>query len=262
MKNVIIASAAPCKPVKIMNRLALEEEWRQLAPAWIAEMRAGRNPARRGLLDPVVVQACGDVRGLRVLDCGCGEGRFSRMLAENGAANVLGIDLCPPMVEAAAALATGRDAYRLADAQDLSFLADESFDLAISYLNQCDLPDFEANTREVFRVLRAAARFVAVNVHPMRSAAGPWVKAGDGSRQHYILDRYFDEGARTYAMLGATFTNFHRALSTYLRAYREAGFVIEDIVEPRVTAENLALFPELDDELRVPNFIVFVLRKP
>ena len=47
-----------------------------------------------------------------------------------------------------------------------------------------------------------------------------------------------------------------------LRGFLNAGFVIADIVEPTVTRENLALYPELEDELRVPNFIVYVLRKP
>jgi ubiquinone/menaquinone biosynthesis C-methylase UbiE len=197
-----------------------------------------------------------------VLDCACGEGRFSRILLECGAAQVLRVDFCAPMIAAAKELATGKDTYRVADAEDLSFLSDGSFDLAVSYLNQCDLSDLAANTREVFRVLKPGGRFVVVNVHPMRSAAGPWMKTADGAKQHYILDRYFEEGDRRWRMLGAEFTNFHRTLSTYARAYREAGFTIDELIEPSPTAPNLALFPELDDELRVPNFVVFVLGKP
>lgn len=44
-------------------------------------------------------------------------------------------------------------------------------------------------------------------------------------------------------------------------AYREPGFLIDDILEPSVDAEGLARFPELADEVRVPNFIIFVLRR-
>ena len=58
-----------------------------------------------------MLEACGDVTGMRVLDSGCGEGRFSRILAARGAAYVLGVDLCEPMVAAAKELATGRDEY-------------------------------------------------------------------------------------------------------------------------------------------------------
>jgi ubiquinone/menaquinone biosynthesis C-methylase UbiE len=209
-----------------------------------------------------MIDACGDVRGLKALDCGCGEGRFCRMLLDRGAEQVVGVDLCPPMIVAAAQLATGRDNYLLADAQEMGFLRDHTFDLAVSYLNQCDLPDFEANTREVFRVLKPGGRFVVATVHPMRSAVGEWSRTEQGAKLHVILDRYFEEGERRWKMLGSDFTNFHRTLSTHIRAYRRAGFTIEEIIEPTVDSENLERFPELDDERRVPNFIVVVLAKP
>ncbi|MGB3982599.1 MAG: class I SAM-dependent methyltransferase [Bacillota bacterium] len=134
---------------KWRNRDELRLQWMELAPLWVKEAREGRNSTRNGLLDPPILEACGDVEGLSVLDCGCGEGRFCRILVERGARYVLGLDSCELMIEAAQELQSGRDEYRLADVQDLSFIDDEAFDLAVSYLNQCDLPDFEANTREV-----------------------------------------------------------------------------------------------------------------
>jgi SAM-dependent methyltransferase len=246
----------------MIDRDDLQREWLALAPTWIKEAREGRNPTRNGLLDPPVLAACGDVQGLCVLDCGCGEGRFCRILVEQGADHVLGLDLCEPMIAAARALQSGRDAYRVADAQDLSFIKDKSFDLAVSYLNQCDLPDFRANTREVFRVLKKGGRFVIANLHPMRSATGGWQRTADGKKQHAILDNYFDEGERRWRIMGVGITNFHRSLSTYIQAFLAVGFVIEGIDEPSISDERLAEYPELDDEQRVPNFIIYRLRKP
>jgi len=143
----------------------------------------------------------------------------------------------------------------------LTFIDDHSFDLAISYLNQCDLPDSQANNDEVFRALRPGGRFIIANLHPMRSAVGAWQKTDKGEKQHVILDRYFDEGERRWEMLGMKLTNFHRTLSTYVREYRKSGFEIDEIVEPTVDGESLERYPELEDELRVPNFIIFVLKK-
>lgn len=240
----------------------MNQEWTNLAPAWIKEAREGANPTRTGLIDAPMLEACGDVDGLRALDCGCGEGRFCRLLADRGAAYVLGVDLCSPMIEAAQELQSGRDEYRVANVQNLDFLDAQTFDLAVSYLNQCDLPDFNANNREVFRVLKSGAKFIVANLHPMRSADGAWHRADDGEKLHVIVDRYFEENERHWKMLGAEFTNFHRSLSTYVRGFLNTGFHITDIIEPTVTAEQLKLYPGLDDELRVPNFIVYVLRKP
>jgi SAM-dependent methyltransferase len=238
-------------------------EWAALAPRWISETRAGRNASRDGLLDERMLAACGDVRGLRVLDLGCGEGRFCRMMMERGGADfALGLDACTLMIEAARELPVEGAEFRVADVQQLDLLEPASFDLAVSYLNQCDLPDFVKNTREVFRVLRPGGRFVVANLHPMRSATGEWMWNNDGTKQHFKLDRYFDEGERHWKMLGVEFTNLHRTLATYINTFLEGGFELEGIEEPTVTDANLQRFPELDDERRVPNFIVYRLRKP
>ncbi len=217
---------------------------------------------RAGLLDKLMLDLCGDVAGLRVVDCGCGEGRFCRMLAARGAAHVLGLDLCEAMIAAARELQSDNEEYRVADVQELSFLADETVDLAVSYLNQCDLPNIDANNREVFRILRPGGRFIIANLHPMRSASGFWHRDSEGKKLHVILDRYFDEGERHWTTLGVNFTNFHRTLATYLDSFHAAGFRLERLVEPTVTADELERYPELDDELRVPNFIIYALSKP
>ncbi len=240
---------------------SLKREWEELAAAWIRDVRGGADLNRAGLLDRPMLEACGEVAGLRVLDCGCGEGRFCRMLVERGAEYVLGLDLCAPMIQAAKELQSGRDEYRIADVQDLGFLDDGVFDLAVSYLNQCDLPDFKASNREVARVLRAGGRFVVANIHPMRSAVGGWRRTASGEKEHVILDRYFDESERRWTMKGMEFTNFHRSLATYVNDFLEAGFELAGLVEPTVTEEQAVEWPDLEDEMRVPNFIVYILKK-
>ncbi len=244
-----------------MNRQDLLQQWRALSSKWIKESR-GRNPTRKGLLDKPMLEACGEVAGLSVLDCGCGEGRFCRMMVRRGAKYVLGLDSCETMIDAARELASRVDEYRLADVQDLSFIEDETFDVAVSYLNQCDLPDFISNTREVFRVLKPSGRFVIANLHPMRSATGGWHKDQEGKKLHAMLDHYFDERERHWEIWELDITNFHRSLSTYLNGFLDAGFVITRVLEPSVTSTDLQQYPELEDELRVPNFIIYVLDKP
>ena len=209
-----------------------------------------------------MLEVCGDVRGLEVLDSGCGEGRFARMLAERGAARVVGVDLCGPLIDAARELAPDNTTFAVADVQNMPQLEARSFDLAVSYLNQCDLPDFEANTGEVYRVLRPGGRFVIANVHPMRSAVGRWHRGPNNEKLHVVLDEYFTESARTWDQWGCPLTNFHRTLETYVRGFLAAGFRIKGILEPMLPPECVAEYPELDDETRVPNFIIFELVRP
>ena len=244
-----------------MKQKDLNREWIDLSKAWIEEARKGKNPTRNGLLDKPMLIACKDVTGKRIIDCGCGEGRFCRILTARGADYVLGVDLCEPMIEAARELQFESSEYCIADVQDLSFIDNETFDLAVSYLNQCDVPNLDKNNREVHRILKKEGRFIVANLHPMRSAVGGWHKSDRGEKEHVILDRYFDQSNRIWKMMGSEFTNFHRTLSTYISSFLDAGFSIEGIVEPTVNSEQLKDYPELDDELRVPNFIIYILQK-
>lgn len=245
-----------------MDCTEMKKEWERLAPAWIREAREGANPTRTALLDKPVLEECGNVTGLNVIDIGCGEGRFCRILVSCGAASVLGIDLCRPMIEAAKTSPYPGTDYRIGDAQNLESIADGAYDLAVSYLNQCDLPDFRANNREVFRILKPGGRFVVANLHPMRSAVGGWHRSESGEKLHVILDNYFDEGVRRWKIMDVDLTNFHRSLQSYINGFLAAGFALRRIVEPTVDAEMVTLFPNLSDELRVPNFIIFTLEKP
>ena len=63
------------------------------------------------------------VAGHRVLDAGCGVGYGSAMLAEAGAAEVVGVDLSPKAVEAAGAAAPARASFTVGDVHALPFEA-------------------------------------------------------------------------------------------------------------------------------------------
>ena len=89
------------------EQLETVRSWQASAAAYIGFQDAGdRN--RTMLLDPVMLDLCGDVRGQHMLDLGCGEGRFCRMLAERGA-SVTGIDPIAEMIAASRARGGGGD---------------------------------------------------------------------------------------------------------------------------------------------------------
>jgi SAM-dependent methyltransferase len=240
----------------------LRAEWAQGAPGWIERIRSERgDPSRRGLLDDWMLDAIGDVRGLDVIDLGCGEGSFGKLMASRGA-RVTGIDACAALIDAANARRGDAERYVVGDMEVLIDIGDGQFDLAVSYVSLVDVPDFRRAIAQAFRVLRDGGRFVVCNLAPMVTAGNTWVRNGDGTKLHFRLDDYTDEGVRETLMVGARFTNLHRTLSSYVNAFLDAGFVLDGLREPVPNAEQLAREPTNDDLLRVPLFIIYLLRKP
>ena len=240
----------------------LVKQWAAVAEDWIAYVGYGQTEHRDGLLDSWMLRAVGEVSGTRVIDLGCGEGRFSRMLARRGA-RVTGVDLCPPLIEHADTHRFGDEEYLLGDMADLDGVPDAAFDIAISYVTLVDVWHLDRAIDEAFRVLAPGGGFIVCNLHPMVTATmAPWVKDADGRRLYKKLDNYFDEGPRPIELWAHELTNFHRTISTHVNAFLRAGFTLQSIEEPMPSAEQVEAFPKIADNLRVPEFILYSLRKP
>ena len=235
----------------------MKTQWTEAVEDWIQQDQA----VRTGMLDSWMLDALGDVAGSSVVDIGCGEGRFSRLLAGLGA-HVTGVDLTEPLIERARRLSVGAETYLVGDAEDLVGLESDSFDLAVSYIVLVDLLDYGRSVEAAYRVLKPGGRFVVCNIHPMRSSVPyGWINQG-GRKLFYALDNYTDEGPREFDWWGRKFINMHRTLSSYVSAFLETGFVLEGLHEPVPSEEQLTANPAFDDEYRAPNFIIYVLRKP
>lgn len=97
--------------------------------------------------------AAGLVPGKRVLDAGCGLAYGSAILAQAGAAEVIGVDSAEPVVEAAQARMAGRVRIEHGDVGRLDFPAD-SFDVVVCFEVIEHVQNSDAVLDELARVLR------------------------------------------------------------------------------------------------------------
>ena len=126
-----------------------------------------------------------DVRGLVVLDAGCGSGRYLRELEARGA-TAIGMDL------SAAMLARAREvtpAIARADIRALPFDA-MSIDGVLCGLALGDVPEIEPALREIARVLRPGGVVVYSVVHPAGEAAG-WSRSFESGGRQWAIDGYW-----------------------------------------------------------------------
>jgi SAM-dependent methyltransferase len=236
---------------------ATDNGWEKSSGPWIRLMEGG-DPNRVLLLDGIMLGLCGEVRGRDVLDVGCGEGRFCRMLATKGARTV-GVDPTPSLILEARRLQPTAVFYE-AKAEALP-VANASVDLVVSYVALVDIPDFRAAIIEMRRVLRPGGRCVVANINGFVSASTRlWARDDDGNKLHWTLDNYMVERRDRIEWAGISITNWHRPLSAYMQAFLSAGFLLEHFDEPVPKAETLARHPRMKDYNRLPHFCTMVWR--
>jgi SAM-dependent methyltransferase len=206
----------------------------------------------------------GNVRGLAVLEVGCGSAPCARWLRSRGA-DVVGMDLSAGMLRHAvdAAARTGLAVPLVqGEAERLPF-ASAAFDLACSAFGAVPfVADSARVMREVARVLRPGGRWVFAVTHPLR-----WVFADDPGPDGLVAQTsYFDR--TPYAEVddsgNATYVEHHRTLGDRVREIAAAGLVLEDLIEPEWPAGHERVWGQWSP-LRgrlVPGTAIYVCRKP
>ncbi|MFJ2991481.1 class I SAM-dependent methyltransferase [Pandoraea sp. NPDC087047] len=202
---------------------------------------------------PATRQLLGDVAGLHVLDAGCGPGINSAWLVEQGA-TVQGIDVTPEMIALARQRCHGMNAAF--DVQDLgtSFvtLADDRFDAIVSALALDYVEDLGPTFREFARVAKPGATLVWSMGHPMRD----WLDERTRRNRTYFEITRFGMYWSGFGEPKPYVESYRRPLAGILNAAADAGWQLEQMVEPLPLPEMKAVSPRLYDELsQAPAFM-------
>jgi ubiquinone/menaquinone biosynthesis C-methylase UbiE len=219
---------------------------------------------------PAINQLIGDISGARVLDLGCGSGKYSLWFAELGA-QVTGLDLSPTMINLARDKARARGVraeFRVADIREGLPFGEAEFDLVFTGTALHYIEDINAAMKEVARGMKPAARFVASVLHPMSTArfapAGseeiegpnPWEGWYFGSPTRSIETPWLGFGE--VSSEGRRISCHHHTVSGYFSAVSSAGLTITSLLEPEPGAEFAAKNPErYFQAMHVPVFLVF-----
>ena len=204
---------------------------------------------------PAMYLLLGNVEGQRVLDAGCGPGSYAGWLVAQGA-TVMAIDSSPKMVQLAERRMGDMIEVRQADlSQPLDFIKAETFEVVLSALVLDYIRDWEAVFREFNRVLVEGGRFVFSVHHPFFLDLKTETNVGED----YFSVQQLEED---WLAFGLKIPAYRRPLGAMTLTLWEAGFVIEQIVEPKPTEECLEACPEHFERLsKHPVFLCFSARK-
>jgi SAM-dependent methyltransferase len=203
-----------------------------------------------------------DPRGLRVADLGCGFGWFCRWAAEQGAAQVLGLDVSEKMLaRAAAANPAAAITYAKADLEQLE-LPQAAFDLIYSSLALHYIEDLARLLRTVHQAMVSGAHLVFSIEHPIYMAPlhPRWLVGAGGSRS-WPVDHYLVEGQRTTDWLAPGVIKQHRTIGTTLNLLISTGFTIRHVEEWSPTDQQIAEKPALAEERERPMFLLVAAQR-
>jgi SAM-dependent methyltransferase len=236
--------------------------WEESATTWIETVGPEGDPARRFVLDPPMIERVKQSGPAgKALDVGCGEGRFSRLLAARGWETV-GIDPSASLIAHARRLQPDGD-FRVVGAERLPFEAN-AFDLVVAYMSLVDIADAKGAITEMARVLRPGGHFLIANLSSSATAANPnpWKLLADGS-MGWVIDNYMVERSYWIGWGNLRVLNWHRPLSSYLSLLLGAGLQLRYFDEPMPrggSADELEIWG-LAASHRVPGFVVMDWQK-
>ena len=188
---------------------------------------------------PAMKKLIGDVSGKKVIDCGCGFGTYSIYCAKKGAI-VTAVDISQTMIKFAkreAAEANAQLNFKVQDVTCMEDIPSNSFDMAISSIAICfDMPQF---FQEVGRVVKRNGELCFSEVHPVFG---------------FDSDNYFAEGIRSannvFGKLKSMDPDYgwqwqHYTLEDYFAGLKNAGFIIDEFLEPKADPTTRDLNPDL-----------------
>ena len=194
------------------------------------------------LEDPAVRDAVGDVRGLAVLDLGCGTGRHALWLAGAGAA-VTGVDFSERMI-AEARRKPGAAAIRFlrCDLHERLPFRDGVFDLVVSGLVLEHIGDLDRFFGEARRVVRAGGRAVVSAMHPAMFQRGAQARFTDPESGDLVRPGSVDH-----------------PMEEILAATERAGFAVAGLGEFAADAEFASRYPRAERYVGWPMLVVIQL---
>lgn len=202
------------------------------------------------------------LKGKSVLDLGCGYGWHCKYSAEQGAEEILGIDLSRKMIgEAKKRNSDSRITYKICGIEDYEY-PENCWDCVLSNLALHYIADLDHVFANVYRTLKPGGIFLFNIEHPsFTSGVGQdWIYSEDGRPKYWPIDNYFMPGERKTHFLGCEVIKQHHTLTQILMGILNSGFALEAVEEAEPPEEMMDI-PGMADEMRRPMMLLVRAKK-
>lgn len=260
-----------------MDHIEAGRYWNENAKAWTKLSRAGHDLYRDHVNTPGFFKILPDIKGLKGLDIGCGEGHNTRLLAQQGA-TISAIDISEIFIGFANDSEKEKPlgiSYQVASAVALPF-PDQEFDFATGFMSFMDVPETQKVLSEAYRILKPGGFLQFSISHPcfntpfrknMRDVTGRTYAVAVGEYFQNLNgqpDEWTFNSAPAAERVGLEpfqTPRFTLTLSDWINGLIKLGFQIEEIGEPRPSDETIENVPRVQDSQIVAYFLHIRARK-
>lgn len=251
-----------------------QTRWDEIAEFWDDYMGEKSNRFHREIIRPKTEELLAVKEGQTVLDIACGNGNFSRRLAELGA-KVVAFDYSPKMVERAKVRSQNHlncIEYQVIDAtnyESLMTLGRDRFDSAVANMALMDIADITYLTKALAMILKKNGVFVFSIPHPCFQTPSTRkvhetedINGEIVTRNSVQITKYLTpEPCKTIGIKGQPVPHliFHRPFSYYYNLFFKSNFVLDGLEEPSFQIDESA--NNKFDWYELPPAVIFRFRR-
>lgn len=235
--------------------------WKKVAKGYAKVVGETGDRTHSKIVNPIVSDFLGSLKGKVVLDAGCGNGYWSRRLAKE-AKEVIGVDFTEELIEIAKTKPSSDNLkFQVGDLKDLKFPANE-FDTVLCNMVLMDVNDLDKVIGELARVLKIGGRLVISIIHPcFENPPNTYsLKNKKGEQTAKVVKHYFRTGpvedtTRSWDEKHP-YLHWHHIISDYLNSFSKHKLFIEETSEP-----NESDMMADDSYSHAPYILIFKIKK-
>jgi SAM-dependent methyltransferase len=226
---------------------------------YLAHRERPDNP-NNALERPLFLELAGNLTNLDIIDLGCGDASFGKDALLQGARSYEGIEVSSSMLDIARQTLAGTSGKVRHESIQTWKAKAEQFDLVSSRLALNYVENLKPVFQEIYKVLRSGGRAIISIEHPVITSN--FASLAEGRRTTWLVDNYFNSGARKHVWLGSEVTKYHHTLEEYFNLVKDTGFELTCVRESCPKRENFFSETEYERRLRIPLFLFLVACKP
>ncbi len=246
----------PIKSESILDEKTIEYEWDRIAETRDHIIHDGKDISLLDVTEPFVLKQLCKYRPNYVLDCGCGTGHLSSLIAQKIQANVDAIDISGKSINIAKRKFDSTDYLHFQKSSIIEHAkTNKLYDSCIANMVLMDTINLEENLKAIYQMLKSNGTFIFTITHPSF-----WPIYWDYFNEswfEYDKEIYIKAPLRINSRTMSETTHIHRPFNMYLSSLNKVGFNIIKIEELFPLSSHL----DIDYCYDYPRFMGMVCQK-